>query len=57
MRFVCEQKRGHHDKMSYFLTKADTVKKRDDLNRVIVQITQNLASRVPSTHGCVCGAC
>lgn len=44
-------KRGHSDKMRYYLTKADTVRRRDDLNKVIVQITQNLASRVPSTHG------
>jgi hypothetical protein len=48
---VALQKSNYHDKMQYFLSKADTVKKQDDLTKVIVQITQNLSSRVRSTHG------
>lgn len=43
--------RGHASRMRYFLTKADTVPKRDDLNKVIVQVTQNLAGRISLTHG------
>ena len=35
----------------YYLTKADTVARREDLNKVIVQVTQNLSLRVANTHG------
>jgi hypothetical protein len=43
--------RGHHDKMRYFLTKADTVARREDLSKVLVQVTTNLSLRVKNTHG------
>lgn len=37
--------------MHYFLTKADTVRRRDDLHKVVVQVTQNLAPRLANNHG------
>ena len=44
-------RRGFHDRMRYYLTKADTVRRLDDLNKVVVQITQNLTKRVRNNFG------
>lgn len=44
-------KQSYAKKTHYFLTKADTVTSRSDLNRVIVQITQALSRHVSASHG------
>jgi len=40
----------HPDKLRYFLSKADTVPNERDRQKVVVQITQNLSSRVRNAH-------
>lgn len=40
----------HADKLRYFLSKADTVPNERDRQKVVVQITQNLSSRVRNAH-------
>ena len=42
--------RDHADKLRYFLSKADTVPNERDRQKVVVQITQNLSSRVRNAH-------
>jgi GTPase SAR1 family protein len=44
-------KTKHYNKIRYFLTKADTITDSGDLNKVVVQVTQNLTPRVANTHG------
>jgi len=41
---------AHPDKLRYFLSKADTVPNERDRQKVVVQITQNLSSRVRNAH-------
>lgn len=43
--------KGYADRCRYYLTKADTVASREDLNKVLVQVTTNLSLRVKNTHG------
>jgi len=50
MRVVERLNEDHADKLRYFLSKADTVPDEQDRCKVLVQITQNLASRVPKAH-------
>ena len=40
----------HAEKLRYFLSKADTVPNERDRQKVVVQITQNLSSRVRNAH-------
>jgi GTPase Era involved in 16S rRNA processing len=40
----------HAEKLKYFLSKADTVPNERDRQKVVVQITQNLSSRVRNAH-------
>ena len=40
----------HAEKLRYFLSKADTVPNERDRQKVVVQITQNLSSRVKNKH-------
>jgi hypothetical protein len=40
----------HAEKIRYFLSKADTVPNERDRQKVVVQITQNLSSRVRNAH-------
>ena len=40
----------HAEKLRYFLSKADTVENERDRQKVVVQITQNLSSRVRNAH-------
>eukprot|EP01138_Halocafeteria_seosinensis_P014102 gb/GECG01014400.1/.p1 GENE.gb/GECG01014400.1/~~gb/GECG01014400.1/.p1 ORF type:complete len:492 (+),score=78.15 gb/GECG01014400.1/:1-1476(+) len=41
----------HHRKMRYFLTKADSVNNREDLSKLLVQLTKRLSDNVSNTHG------
>lgn len=41
----------HHKKMRYFLTKADSVNNREDLSKLLVQMTKRLSENVSNTHG------
>mmetsp|Transcript_17397 Transcript_17397/g.29842 ORF Transcript_17397/g.29842 Transcript_17397/m.29842 type:complete len:445 (+) Transcript_17397:172-1506(+) len=38
------------EKVHYFMSKADAVEKEHDRQRVLIQITQNLASRIKNSH-------
>ena len=40
----------HAEKLRYFLSKADTVPNERDRQKVVVQITQNLSSRIRNKH-------
>ncbi|KAL1528708.1 hypothetical protein AB1Y20_010042 [Prymnesium parvum] len=42
--------RDHAEKLRYFLSKADTVPDEMDRQKVVVQITQNLSSRIRNAH-------
>lgn len=41
---------NHAEKLRYFLSKADTVPLERDRQKVVVQITQNLSSRIRNKH-------
>jgi uncharacterized membrane protein YgcG len=43
--------KGYHGKMRYYLTKADSVSKQDDLIKVVAQVTRNLTQRLHDDHG------
>ena len=40
----------HLEKIHYFMSKADVVEKEHDRQRVLIQITQNLATRIRNSH-------
>ncbi|GAX82409.1 hypothetical protein CEUSTIGMA_g9837.t1 [Chlamydomonas eustigma] len=40
----------HLEKIHYFMSKADAVEKEHDRQRVLIQITQNLAKRIRNSH-------
>uniref|UniRef100_A0A7S0UNL7 Dynamin N-terminal domain-containing protein n=1 Tax=Polytomella parva TaxID=51329 RepID=A0A7S0UNL7_9CHLO len=40
----------HLEKIHYFMSKADAVEKEHDRQRVLIQITQNLATRIRNSH-------
>lgn len=40
----------HLEKIHYFMSKADAVDKEHDRQRVLIQITQNLATRIRNSH-------
>ena len=40
----------HLEKIRYFMSKADAVEKEHDRQRVLIQITQNLATRIRNSH-------
>lgn len=44
-------KRNYSDKTHYYLTKADSVRRSLDLQKVIVQVTANLSKHVKNHHG------
>ena len=41
---------SHAEKLAYYMSKADQVEKEHDRQRVLIQITQNLAGRVKNSH-------
>ena len=43
-------KRGYQSKMQFLLTKADTVESLQDLNKLIVQLTQRFTEQLSDTH-------
>lgn len=43
-------KRGYQSKMQFLLTKADTVESLQDLNKLIVQLTQRFTAQLSDTH-------
>ena len=48
---VIESLNEHHaDKLAYYMSKADQVEKEHDRQRVLIQITQNLSSRIKNSH-------
>jgi len=48
---VVEALNEHHaDKLAYYMSKADQVEKEHDRQRVLIQITQNLSSRIKNSH-------
>lgn len=51
MKAVAELNKEHHHKMLYFLTKADTVARHDDLMKCVAQTTQGLAPKLHDNHG------
>jgi hypothetical protein len=40
----------HAEKLAYYMSKADQVEKEHDRQRVLIQITQNLAGRIKNSH-------
>lgn len=40
----------HAEKLHYYMSKADQVEKEHDRQRVLIQITQNLAGRIKNSH-------
>jgi len=50
MKVIERLNKDHAEKLRYFLSKADTVPNERDRQKVVVQITQNLASRVRTAH-------
>ena len=50
MRVIERLNLEHAEKLRYFLSKADTVPNERDRQKVVVQITQNLSSRVRNVH-------
>lgn len=40
----------HNEKLMFYMSKADQVEREDDRQRVLIQITQNVTSRIKSTH-------
>ena len=40
----------HHAELAYYMGKADQVEKEHDRQRVLIQITQNLAGRIKNSH-------
>ena len=40
----------HVEKIHYFMSKADEVESESDRQRVLIQITQNLATRIRNSH-------
>lgn len=43
-------KTSHLEKIHYFMSKADAVEKEHDRQRVLIQITQNLATKIRNSH-------
>lgn len=43
--------KGYHGKMRYYLSKADSVARQDDLVKVVAQVTRNLTQRLHDDHG------
>lgn len=41
---------NHAEKLAYYMSKADQVEKEHDRQRVLIQITQNLSSRIKNSH-------
>ena len=41
---------SHAEKLAYYMSKADQVEKEHDRQRVLIQITQNLSSRIKNSH-------
>uniref|UniRef100_A0A6U7IE30 Dynamin-type G domain-containing protein n=1 Tax=Haptolina brevifila TaxID=156173 RepID=A0A6U7IE30_9EUKA len=50
MKVIERLNQDHAEKLRYFLSKADTVPNERDRQKVVVQITQNLSSRVRNAH-------
>jgi len=50
MKVVEALNETHADKLAYFMSKADQVEKEHDRQRVLIQITQNLSSRIKNSH-------
>jgi len=50
MKVIERLNQDHAEKLRYFLSKADTVPNERDRQKVVVQITQNLSSRVRNVH-------
>ena len=50
MKVIERLNHDHAEKLRYFLSKADTVPNERDRQKVVVQITQNLSSRVRNAH-------
>ena len=40
-----------HSKVRYYLTKADTITRQDDLHKVLTQTTLNLKTKLHDDHG------
>lgn len=50
MNVIKRLNQEHAEKIRYFLSKADTVPNERDRQKVVVQITQNLSSRIQNKH-------
>lgn len=50
MNVIERLNKEHAEKMRYFLSKADMVQQERDRQKVVVQITQNLSSRIRNKH-------
>jgi hypothetical protein len=51
MSVVKELNKKYYDKMRYYMTKADTVTKQEDLMKLAVQIAQNVQDHIKNQHG------
>lgn len=50
MKVIESLNENHADKLAYYMSKADQVEKEHDRQRVLIQITQNLSSRIKNSH-------
>ena len=50
MKVIEALNENHADKLAYYMSKADQVEKEHDRQRVLIQITQNLSSRIKNSH-------
>ena len=50
MRTIERLNEHHAEKLAYYMSKADQVEKEHDRQRVLIQITQNLAGRIKNSH-------
>jgi hypothetical protein len=51
MTVTKELNKKYYDKMRYYMTKADTVTKQEDLMKLAVQIAQNVQDHIKNQHG------